>query len=147
MSLNELPISNQKSSIRSFSLRYALCPMHFLWFPLFLLLIDTNASAQEQITIPCEVMEASKPLSTSSNKITGIRYILLHHAQSEDREVLSKWLKTYSGTEVTFIVNQKEHKGVLFRLDHCFGRGLLIYEGDAKPGERDIIQVILSPPP
>ena len=121
--------------------------MRFIWLPLFLLLIVHHASAQEQIMIPCEVMEASKPFSASSSKLTGIRYILLHHAHSEDREILSKWLKTYSGTEVTFIVNQKEHKGVLFRLAYCFGRGLLIYEGDAEPGKRDIIKVILSPLP
>lgn len=129
------------------SSRRVLCSL--LWILLFLgpLLFVPLSSAQEQTTIPCEVMEASKPFSTSSSKITGIRYILLHHAHSEDREVLSKWLKTYSGTEVTFIVNQKEHKGVLFRLAHCFGRGLLIYEEDTKPGKRDIIQVILSPPP
>jgi hypothetical protein len=147
MSLDNPPISNRKSSIGSFSLRYVLCSMRFLCLPLFLLVIVHHAFAQEKIAIHCEVMEVSKHFSTSSNKLTGISYILLHHAHSEDREVLSKWLKTYSGTEVTFIVNQKEHKGVLFRLDHCFGRGLLIYEGDAEPGERDIIQVILSPHP
>jgi hypothetical protein len=91
------------------SSRHVLCSL--LWILLFLgpLLFVPLSPAQEQITIPCEVMEASKPFSTSSSKITGIRYILLHHAHSEDREMLSEWLKTYSGTEVTFIVNQKEH--------------------------------------
>ena len=73
--------------------------------------------------------------------------MLVHHAHAEDREMLSKWLKAHSGTEVTFIVNQKEHRGILFRLAHCFGRGLLIYVGDVRPEKRDIIQVILSPPP
>jgi len=32
-------------------------------------------------------------------------------------------------------------------LAYCFGRGLLIYVGDVRPGKRDIIEVILSPPP
>lgn len=146
MSLDKLPIGNHKSQIESPSLRCALRPMHFLWLPPFLLFIAIYAFAQEPITIPCEIMEASKPFSASSIKITGIQYILIHHAHSEDREVLSKWLKAHSGTEVTFVLNNREYKGVLFRLAHCFGRGLLIYEGDAKPGKRDIIQVILSPP-
>ena len=103
--------------------------------------------SQEKTTIPCEIMEVSGPFESSSAKLTGIRYILLHHAHSEDREALSKWLRSHSGTEVTFIVNQKKHKGVLFRLAHCFGRGLLIYTDDIRPEKRDIIDIILSPPP
>jgi hypothetical protein len=107
----------------------------------------TPVFSQEKITIPCEIMEVSGPFESSSAKLTGIRYILLHHAHTEDRETLSKWLRSYSGTEVTFIVSQKKYKGVFFRLAHCFGRGLLIYTGDVRPEKRDIIEVILSPPP
>jgi hypothetical protein len=107
----------------------------------------TAGFSQEKATIPCEIMEVSGPFESSSTKLTGIRYILIHHAHSEDRETLSKWLRSHSGTEVTFIVNQKKHEGVLFRLAHCFGRGLLIYTGDVKLEKRDIIDVILSPPP
>lgn len=92
-------------------------------------------------------MEVSKPFDFSSSQLNGIRYILLHHAIDADRETLSRWLKTYSGTEVTFIVNDKEYRGVLCRLAHCFGRGLLIYAGDVSPEKRDIIEVILSSPP
>jgi hypothetical protein len=107
----------------------------------------TPGFPQEKTTIPCEIMEVSGSFESSSTKLTGIRYILLHHAHSEDRETLSKWLRSYSGTEVTFIVNQKKQKGVLFRLAHCFGRGLLIYTGDVGLEKRDIIDVVLSPPP
>ena len=114
---------------------------------LSLLWVTSPALALEKITIPCEVMEVSKSFESSSSKLNGVRYILLHHAHSEDREMLSKWLKAHSGTEVTFIVNQKEYKGILFRLAHCFGRGLLIYVGDVRPEKRDIIKVILSPVP
>jgi len=114
---------------------------------LSLLWVTSPALALENITIPCEVMEVSKSFESSSSKLNGVRYILLHHARGEDRETLSRWLKAHSGTEVTFIVNQKEYKGILFRLAHCFGRGLLIYADDVIPGERDIIKVILSSPP
>jgi len=109
--------------------------------------VASPALALEKITIPCEVMEVSKPFESSSSKLNGVRYILLHQAHSEDREILSKWLKAHSGTEVTFIVNQKAYKGILFRLAYCFGRGMLIYADDVRPEKRDIIEVILSPPP
>jgi hypothetical protein len=115
--------------------------------PLFFLSVASPAPALDETIVPCEVMEVSKPFESSVSKLSGIRYILLHQAHSEDRETLSKWLKANSGTEVTFIVNEKEYKGVLFRLAHCFGRGLLIYAGDVSPEKRDIIKVTLSPPP
>ena len=114
---------------------------------LSLLWVVRPAFSFDKITIPCEVMEVANAFESSSSKLNGVRYILLHQAHSEDRETLSKWLKAHSGTEVTFIVNQKAYKGILFRLAHCFGRGLLIYADDVRPEKRDIIQVILSPAP
>jgi len=92
-------------------------------------------------------MESSDALKSSSANLNGVRYILLHHANSADRETLSKWLKAYSGTEVKFMFEGKEYKGILCRLAHCFGRGLLIYTADVKPVKRDIIDVILPRTP
>ena len=60
-----------------------------------------------------------------------------------DREKLSKWLKAHSGAEVKFTFERKEHKGILCRLAHCFGRGLLIYTADVRPMKRHIIDVTL----
>jgi hypothetical protein len=114
---------------------------------LSLLWVASPAFALEKIKIPCEVMEVSQAFNSSSSQLNGIRYILLHHAIDADRETLSKWLKAYGGTEIRFIVNHKEYKGILCRLAHCFGRGLLIYAGDVRPDRRAIIEVILSPPP
>jgi hypothetical protein len=115
--------------------------------PLFFLSVTSPASTLDKIIVPCEVMEVSKPFESSSSKLSGIRYILLHHAHSEDRETLSKWLKAHSGTQVTFIVDEREYKGILFRVAHCFGRGLLIYADEARPEKRDIIKLVLSPAP
>ena len=115
--------------------------------PLFLLWVAPPASASEELQIPCEVMEVSNAFESSSSKLLGIRYILVHHAHAEDRGTLSQWLKAHSGTEVVFIVNQKKYQGILFRLAHCFGRGLLIYADEVKPEKREIIKVILSPVP
>lgn len=92
-------------------------------------------------------MESSEALKNSMGKLNGVRYVLLHHANAADRDTLSKWLKARSGTEVKFAFDRKGYKGILCRLAHCFGRGLLIYTGDARPMKRDIIDVIfpLSP--
>ncbi|MBC8431296.1 MAG: hypothetical protein H8D96_05195 [Desulfobacterales bacterium] len=111
------------------------------------LLTVSPAFCQDKINLPCEVMESSDALKSSSGNLNGVRYILLHHANSADRETLSKWLKAYSGTEVKFMFEGKEYKGILCRLAHCFGRGLLIYTADVKPVKRDIIDVILPRTP
>jgi hypothetical protein len=154
MSRCKLPIGNRKAKIVSFSMPYAMCVMpdsilkrSILYLFLSSFWIISPALAQDKLTIPCEVMEVSPPFQSSSTNLSGTRYILLHHAHSEDRETISRWLKAYSGTEVTFIVNKREYKGILFRLGHCFGRGLLLYADDVRPGRRDIVKLILSPPP
>ena len=88
-------------------------------------------------------MESSEALKRSMGKLNGVRYVLLHHANAADRDTLSKCLKAGSRTEVKFAFACKEYKGILCRLAHRFGRGLLIYTGDARPMKRDIIDVIL----
>ncbi len=125
----------------------AIIKIGLVLLPLFVVCVAAPASTLDKITIPCEVMEVSKSFESSSSRLIGIRYILLHHAHTENRETLSKWLRAHSGTEVTFIVDEREYKGILFRLAHCFGRGLLIYAADVSPEKGDIIKVILSPPP
>ncbi len=112
----------------------------FLW-------AASPAFSLEKIKLKCEVLEVSASFKSASSQLNGIRYILLHHANAEDREKFSKWLKAHSGTEVIFIVNHREYTGVLSRLANCFGRGLLIYTDDVKLNRRDIIEVILSPFP
>lgn len=110
---------------------------------IWLLSTISPAFCLDRIALPCEVLESSEALKGPSAKLNGVRYILLHHANSADRETLSKWLKSHSGTEVKFTFQQKRYSGILCRLAHCFGRGLLIYKGDVKPEKRDIIDVIL----
>jgi len=112
-------------------------------FALIFLSVVSSGFCQEEMRIPCEIMESSEFLKSSSAKLNGVRYLLLHHANSADRETLSKWLKDHSETEVTFIFEGKEYMGILCRLAQCFGRGLLIYTGDVKPIKRDIIDVLL----
>jgi len=119
----------------SLKLRVILC--------LFFVLFSASALCAETITIPCEVLESSGPFISSSDKLNGIRVILIHHANAKDREILSRWLKDHSGTEIKFTVNKREYKGTLCRLAHCFGRGLLIYTDDINMMKRDIIEITL----
>lgn len=114
-----------------------------LFLSSLLLFTASSVLCQDKIKLPCEVMESSGALKSSSDKLNGVCYILLHHANNADRERLSKWLKAHSGTEVNFIFDNREYKGILCRLPHCFGRGLLIYSGDVTAKNRDIIELIL----
>ena len=109
--------------------------------------VTSAGFCQEKMRLPCEVMETSDFLKSSSTKLNGVRYLLLHHANSADRENLSKWLTEHSETEVSFVFEGKEYKGILCRLAHCFGRGLLIYDSDVSPVKRDIIDVLLPQTP
>jgi len=86
---------------------------------------------------------SSDALQSSIPKLNGVRYLLLHQANSADRETLSEWLTGHSGAEVTFVFKGEKHKAILCRLANCFGRGLLIYVGDVRPVKRDIIDVSL----
>lgn len=97
----------------------------------------------DALKLQCEVLESSEALNSAGAQFYGIRYILLHQANAADREKLSDWLKNNSGSEVTFTFKGNTVPGVLCRMPHCFGRGLLIYRSEIKPEKRDIIEVTL----
>jgi hypothetical protein len=92
-------------------------------------------------------MEVSEPFSCASDRLRGVHYLLLHHADTADRETLSRWLKENSGKEVVFVVNRQKCRGILCRLNHCFGRGLLIHEDEVNVRTKDIIEVTLPATP
>lgn len=120
-------------------------PTRFLCFLFCVTMLPAISPAfgAEEIRLPCEVLEGSQSLSSRAAAINGIRYILLHHANAADRERFSEWLKENSGTAVEFIVDGNPYHGILNRLPHCFGRGLLIHKADVSNEKRDIIEVIL----
>jgi hypothetical protein len=95
-------------------------------------LFSGSVGAQDSLSILCEVMEAKKAESSSSEPVKQIYYLLIHHKDPKDREALSYCLKRKTDHEVTFSYQNEKYRGILFRLDHCFGRGLLIYFQDIK---------------
>ena len=115
-----------------------------------LFLAGTSPSlAQHTIYLPCEVLEVSPHFQIDSSELKPIHYLLIHHANASDRVRLSKWLKNNSGSQITFFIKDKKYKGILCRIAHCFGRGLLIFAAPAKVKPRDIIELVLpfsSPP-
>ena len=50
-------------------------------------LVASSGFCQEKMRLPCEVMESSDFLKSSSAKLNGVRYLLLHHANSADRGI------------------------------------------------------------
>jgi len=97
----------------------------------------------EAKVLECEVIEVSPSYSSSIPELSGINYLLIHHAKESDREILSKWLKNRSGSQITFYFKDKKLTGILFRLSNCFGRGLLIYKDSRKAKKHDLIKLIL----
>ena len=110
---------------------------------LLFLAVISPALAQDTIHLPCEVLEVSPNFQIDSSALKPIHYLLIHHANASDRVRLSKWLKTNSGSQVTFIIKDKKYNGVLCRMAHCFGRGLLIFAEPVEVKPRDIVELVL----
>jgi hypothetical protein len=121
----------------------------WLWLCLVFLVLPVASTgfASEGTRLPCEVLEVSPDFKNPSGQLSGVGYLLVRHANASDRERFSKWLKTHSGTEVGFVVQGREYKGILSRLANCFGRGLLIYKNQITAKKRDIIDLILPVSP
>jgi hypothetical protein len=112
---------------------------------LLFLLLTFPAFAADKMRMACEVLEISGTPMTQIEPLREIHFMVIHHANAADRETLSRWLKANSGTEVRFTVAGKVYHGVLHRLPHCFGRGLLLYAREIRVNKKDIIQVDLPP--
>lgn len=107
-------------------------------------LVTFPALGVDEILMPCEVLEVSGSAKTHSDTIKKVHFMVIHHANAADRTKLSEWLKGNSGTEVKFTVAGKMYQGVLYRLAHCFGRGLLLYMDGIDVKARDIINVTFT---
>lgn len=103
----------------------------------------------ELTKLQCEVLEISAPSTSTTKPLAAIRYVIVRHKNSDDRERFSAWLRTHSGADVTFAAaDGRPHHGVLRRLRMCFGRGLLIFVDpvNLKEGETIVIDFSSSGP-
>lgn len=59
---------------------------------------------------------------------TAVTVVLFHQASKADGPTLGEVLKSNEGAPVEFVTSDsKPHQATLFRLDTCFGRGLLVF--------------------
>lgn len=108
---------------------------------IYLFLVSFNLYAQQNGKLICEVMEIGETRETTQDPLRNIHYMVIHHAKAEERDIFSKWLRGRKNNEIVFYFNGREHKGIIFRLSHCFGRGLIIFTEDIYIKEKDIIEI------
>ena len=85
----------------------------------------TAASAARQDPIEVEVMEV---FSSS----TGPSALLVHHADERTRETFSNWMRNNAGGAIVCRVgNRTPLEGRIFRVNLCFGRGLILLRDPA----------------
>jgi hypothetical protein len=100
------------------------------------------ARAAERIRLDCEVLEVSGKYQGNARELGAIRYVMIRHKNPADRQRLSDWLKTHSGSDVVFTgPDGRSHSGVMRRLKMCFGRGLLIFTDPLEINEGAVLSV------
>ncbi len=91
-----------------------------------------------------EVLEGSGSVAVPGLAPESVRYAVVHHYRAQDRSDLSAWLRSRGGSPVTFVTKDgRAHQGVLNRLKHCFGRGLLIFSDPVDLAEKEIVRLEL----
>ena len=70
--------------------------------------------------------------------------LLVHHAESIEREAFAKWLQAHPQSNVRIRTKTADDiPATIFRVRMCFGRGLIVLEKTAQIHERDILTVSL----
>lgn len=96
------------------------------------------------LVLDAEVLESSGSVVVPGFASESVHYAVVHHHRSQDRSDLSAWLRSRGGSPVTFVTKDGQaHQGVLNRLKHCFGRGLLLYADPVSLGEKDLVRLEL----
>ena len=95
-----------------------------------------------KLKLECQVLEVSGAYGGNLKELASIHYAIVRHKNPADRQRLSAWLKTHSGSEVSFTASDgRSHRGVLRRLKMCFGRGLLVFTDQAEIREGETLKV------
>jgi hypothetical protein len=69
-----------------------------------------------------------RALEVKADPKTAVTVVLFHQANKADGPALGEILKSNDGANVEFSTSDgKQHAAPLFRLDTCFGRGLLVF--------------------
>jgi hypothetical protein len=102
------------------------------------------ARAQELI-IEGEVMEGSPAIEVPGFASGQIRYAIVHHKHQKDQASFASWLRRSSGAQIAFeTLDGTAHRALIRRLDHCFGRGLLLYSDPVELRAKGVILLRLG---
>lgn len=105
--------------------------------------MGSDAGASPSV-LEAEVLEGSGSLDVVGTRAGTVRYALIHHAREQDRAAFAQWLRSHESAGVTISTKDGQpHQGVLSRLKHYFGRGLLIYADPIGLRDKDVLQVQL----
>jgi hypothetical protein len=70
---------------------------------------------------------------------------MLHHKHAKDQARLSDWPHRRDGAQIQLRTHDgATHAAALFRLKHCFGRGLLLYSDAVDVQAKDVITIELE---
>lgn len=108
------------------------------------LLMAMSAQAQE-VLLDAEVMEGSPSIELPGVAGNEIRYAIVHHKQQKDQASFAAWLRRHSGARVSFVTpDGAAHQAVMHRLDHCFGRGLVLYTDPVQLKAKQVVRLRLQ---
>jgi len=91
-----------------------------------------------------EVMESSEGMAIPGAGSAHVWSAVIHHKHERDQAAFAEWLRGHQSGSVSFIASDgNPHRGILHRLKHCFGRGLLLYTDSAQLTEKAVIRLEL----
>ena len=112
-----------------------------------IVLLTANSVQAEELLLDAEVMAGSPGIELPGLAGNGFRYAIVHHKQQGDQARFATWLRRHSGARVAFQTGDgAAHQAVMHRLDHCFGRGLLLYADPVQLQSKQVLRLRLQAP-
>jgi len=100
------------------------------------------------LVLDAEVMESSEEMAIPGTGSAHVRSAVIHHKHERDQAAFSEWLRGHQSGVVKFVASDgSTHQGMLHRLKHCFGRGLLLYTTSVSLAEKAVIRLELPVAP
>ena len=108
-------------------------------------LLMANSVQAQEVVLDAEVMAGSPGIELPGLAGNGFRYAIVHHKQQKDRASFAAWLRRHSGARVSFQTGDGAvRQAVMHRLDHCFGRGLLLYADPVQLKSKEVLRLRLG---
>ena len=100
------------------------------------------------LVLEAEVMESSEEMAIPGAGSAHVRSAVIHHKHERDQAAFSEWLRGHQSGGVKFVASDgSAHQAILYRLKHCFGRGLLLYTTSVSLPEKAVIRLELPVAP